>query len=87
MNYDLDEYGVSVIDAQNYGNPATFAVLARALDIPWLAVFDGDDAGKGYCEAIAKRGFTNDEIGHRCRTHTPMAIWRGSWCPTGLRGS
>ena len=57
MDYDLDSRGVSVIDAQNNGNPDTFAVLARALEIPWLAVFDGDDAGKRYVTAIAKRGF------------------------------
>jgi len=69
LDYDLDEHGVSVIDAQNNGSPATFAVLARALDIPWLAVFDGDGAGQRYCEAIAKRKFADDEINHRCRTH------------------
>ena len=69
LGYDLDEHGVSVIDAQNNGNPTTFAVLARALDIPWLAVFDGDKAGQGYVEAIRKRGFAIDEIDRRCRTH------------------
>ena len=69
LGYDLDEHGVSVIDAQNNGSPVTFAVLARAFDIPWLAVFDGDCAGQRYCEAIAKREFTYDEINHRCRTH------------------
>ena len=69
MDYDLDEHGVSVIDAQNNGNPATFAALARALDIPWLAVFDGDKAGKDYVEAIAKRGFSDAERAERCRTH------------------
>ena len=69
MDYDLDSHGVSVIDAQNNGNPSTFAALARALDIPWLAVFDGDDAGKGYIEAIAKRGFGDEELAERCRTH------------------
>jgi putative ATP-dependent endonuclease of OLD family len=45
LGYDLDEHGVAVIDAMNNGNPATFAVMARALAIPWLAVFDGDQAG------------------------------------------
>ena len=69
MGYDLDSHGVSVIDAQNSGNPSTFAALARALDIPWLAVFDGDDAGMGYIEAIAKRGFRDEELAERCRTH------------------
>ena len=69
MDYDLDEHGVSVIDAQNNGRPDTFAALARALGIPWLAVFDGDDAGRGYVQAIARRGFTTREIKKRCRTH------------------
>ena len=69
MGYGLDSHGVSVIDAQNNGNPATFAALARALDIPWLAVFDGDDEGKGYVDDIAKRGFPPQELMRRCRTH------------------
>ena len=69
MDYDLDSHGVSVIDAQNNGNPDTFAALARALDIPWLAVFDGDDAGRSYREAIAKRKFNEGELTERCRTH------------------
>ena len=69
MEYDLDAHGVSVIDAQNNGSPATFAALARALDIPWVAVFDGDDEGKRFIQAIAKRGFTDNEIDRRCNTH------------------
>ena len=69
MGYDLDSHGVSVIDAQNNGNPATFAALARALDIPWLAVFDGDPAGKGYVGDIKERGFPPQELMRRCRTH------------------
>ena len=69
MEYDLDEHGVSLIDAQNNGNPDTFAVLARALGIPWLAVFDGDDAGRKYVQAIGARGFSNNELTKRCGTH------------------
>ncbi len=69
LDYDLDRHGVSVIDAQNNGNPATFAVLARALDIPWLAVFDGDDAGTRFIQRIAKRGFRGDKSVSRCRRH------------------
>ena len=69
MGYDLDAHGVSVIDAQNNGNPAVFAALARALAIPWLAVFDGDEAGRQYTDNIAKRGFSPDEIERRCATH------------------
>ena len=69
MGYDLDEHGVSLIDAQNNGNPDTFAVLARALTIPWLAVFDGDDAGDQYVQGIRRRGFSDAELSTRCRTH------------------
>ena len=69
MDYNLDEHSVSVIDAQNNGNPVTFAVLARALNIPWLAVFDGDEAGQRYRKGIARRGFAEDEVDRRCGTH------------------
>ena len=69
LDYDLDQHGVSVIDAQNNGKPATFAALARALDIPWLAVFDGDQAGQQYVQAIANRGVLAEEVDRRCRTH------------------
>ncbi|RTL85750.1 MAG: DUF2813 domain-containing protein [Hyphomicrobiales bacterium] len=67
LGYDLDEHGVAVIDAMNNGNPATFAAVARALDIPWLAVFDGDDAGQGYVSDIEKRGFDPTFVRSRCR--------------------
>lgn len=70
LDYDLDQHSVSVIDAQNNGDPATFAALARALDVPWLAVFDGDDAGKGMKRAIANRGFSDEELKERCQTHS-----------------
>lgn len=69
LGYDLDEHGVAVIDAQNNGNPAIFAALARALSIPWLAVFDGDGAGQGYCQSIAARNFAPAFVAARCRTH------------------
>ena len=69
LEYDLDAHGVSVIDAQNNGSPATFAALARALEIPWLGVFDGDPRGTEFVEAIAKRGFSSGELAKRCRTH------------------
>lgn len=69
LDYDLDQHGVSVIDAQNNGNPATFAALARALDIPWLAVFDGDAQGEEFIQRIQKRGFAATETELRCATH------------------
>ena len=67
LNYDLDENGVSVIDSVNNGHPSHFAVLARAFSIPWLGVFDDDQAGRGYCEAIAHRNFVQDFVDRRCR--------------------
>ena len=69
LEYDLDQYGVSVIDAKNNGRPDTFAALARALGIPWLAVFDGDTEGQKYIRSIQKRGFNDSELQERCRTH------------------
>ena len=69
QRYDLDQHGVAVIDAQNNGNPATFAALARALAIPWLAVFDGDGAGQDYVRSIGARGFADEELKRWCRTH------------------
>ena len=74
MDYDLDSRGVSVIDVQNNGNPATFAALARALGIPWLAVFDGDDAGRQYINAIRSRGFESAELDRRCQVHAAGAL-------------
>lgn len=69
LDYDLDQHGVAVIDAQNNGNPVTFAVLARALAIPWLAVFDGDDQGRQFVRNIGRRGFSADDVATRCRIH------------------
>jgi putative ATP-dependent endonuclease of OLD family len=68
LGYDLDEHGVSVIDSMNNGHPANFAALARALSIPWIAVFDGDSAGAGYCTAIEGRGFDPALVAQRCLT-------------------
>ena len=70
LDYALDQHGVAVIDAQNNGTPATFAALARALAIPWLAVFDGDDAGHRYVQRIRSRGLADGDVARRCRTHS-----------------
>ena len=69
LGYDLDEHGVTLIDAQNNGNPAAFAALARALGIPWIAVFDGDRAGQEFKASIRNRGFDAEEVQRRCRMH------------------
>ncbi|MGU3390839.1 ATP-dependent nuclease [Sphingomonas sp. M1A8_2b] len=58
MGYNLDEHGISVIDAVNNGNPESFAVLARALGYPWVMVVDGDNAGNRYVNSISRRGFS-----------------------------
>ncbi|MEA2240205.1 MAG: putative ATP-dependent endonuclease of the family [Thermoanaerobaculia bacterium] len=68
LSYDLDAHGVSVIDAANNGNPAIFAALARALGIPWIAVFDGDSAGHGFVASISARHFDTKEVSERCAT-------------------
>lgn len=68
MGYDLDEHGVSVIDAVNNGNPAMFATLARALGIPWIAVLDGDRAGQEYVRAIIRRDFDPALVARLCKT-------------------
>lgn len=70
LDYDFDRHGVSVIDAQNNGNPTTFVALARALEIPWLAVFDGDAAGQQLAQAIKNRGVDAAELQERIRTHS-----------------
>lgn len=67
LGYAFDDYGVSLIDAINNGNPATFASIARALSIPWTAVFDGDPAGQRYCTSIQSRGFDAAFVTNRCR--------------------
>ena len=69
LGYDLDEHGVALIDAVNNGNPALFAALARALDITWTAVFDGDDAGRKYIVSISRRNFDSAFIDNHCRIH------------------
>ena len=69
IGYGLDEHGVSVIDAQNNGSPDIFALLARALNIPWLAVFDRDEGGNKFIRQIGNRGFDTEEINERCFLH------------------
>ncbi len=70
MEYDLDGFRVSVIDARNNGSPVAFATLARAIDIPWFAVFDGDAAGNKYKKQLHKRGFDEVELKKLCPSHS-----------------
>ena len=69
LDFDLDQHGVAVIDAQNNGNPATFAALARALGISWSAAFDGDVGGQKYRRDLSDRGFDAEELDLRCSWH------------------
>jgi len=70
LGYPLDAYGVSVIDCVNHGTPQSFAMLARGLGIPWIAVFDNDKAGLGYIATIKARGFDEAETAKRCKLFT-----------------
>lgn len=83
LGYDLDEHGVSVIDFQNNGNPAVFAVLARALGYPWLMLVDGDPAGHQYLAEIASRGFSPAEMANR-GFHLPAADMEAQLVADGL---
>ena len=69
LDYDLDEHGVTLIDAKNSGAPVPFAALSRALRIPWIAVLDGDDGGTDVLKRMRKRGFDPVELGRRYRMH------------------
>lgn len=68
LNYPLDVHGVAVIDAVNCGNPTAFAILARAFEIPWLAVLDGDGAGHRYVASILQKDFDPAFVAQRCVT-------------------
>ena len=69
LDYDLDEHGVTLIDAKNGGDPVSFAALARALRIPWIAVFDRDDEGNKVLKRLRKRGFDPADLQRRYRMH------------------
>ena len=69
LNYDLDEHGVSLIDAMNNGNPVVFTLLAQALGIPWLVVLDGDGAGQKHIQNIGSRNPDPESAARRCRMH------------------
>lgn len=85
LNYDLDEHGIAVIDAMNNGNPAAFSALARALGIPWLAVFDGDAAGQKYVQDILRRDFPVTLVEQRCKI-LPAGTLEQQLLADGLEG-
>jgi len=63
----LDEAGVTVIDFQNNGSPGAFVGLARAFEIPWIMIFDNDDAGKHFAKQVENRGLTGEELNELVR--------------------
>ena len=63
----LDEAGVTVIDFQNNGSPGAFVGLARAFEIPWIMIFDNDDAGKDFAKQVKNRGLTGEELNELIR--------------------
>ncbi|MCY4001131.1 MAG: AAA family ATPase [Bacteroidetes bacterium] len=74
LHYDLDQHGISVIDAKNNGSPQAFVQLASALNIPWQAVFDGDQSGKQYIQNIKNLDCTPDLIIDQCHLHQAGAL-------------
>ena len=63
----LDQAGVTVIDFQNNGSPGAFVGLARAFEIPWIMIFDNDDAGKDFTKQVKNRGLTDEELNELVR--------------------
>lgn len=74
IDFCLDAYGISVIDFQNNGNLHSFAVAARGLGIPWVALVDGDSAGERYLAKLGKYGFSTDEIASHCYRHAEPGL-------------
>ncbi|MDP2630870.1 MAG: AAA family ATPase [Candidatus Uhrbacteria bacterium] len=62
QGYSLDEKGISIVDFQNNGSPGLFAVVARALDIPWRMVCDGGAEVVQFSKQLKNLDFTAAEI-------------------------
>ena len=67
LGIPLDQAGVTVIDFQNNGSPGAFVGLARAFEIPWIMIFDNDDAGKGFAKQVKNRGLTGEKLNELVR--------------------
>jgi len=67
--YSLDAHGVAVIDFQNRGTVWSFAILARALGIPWIALFDGDNEPNSWLQKLQAAGFPPTQLADRCLRH------------------
>lgn len=99
LDYNLDAHGVAVIDVQNNGSARGFVALARALAIPWLAVFDDDEGGQASMQQIEALGIgdaertarfaassRNDRTTARCR-RTAAGTQSDPACPRVCAGS
>ncbi|GAB4521003.1 MAG: hypothetical protein Tsb0020_39620 [Haliangiales bacterium] len=65
LDIDLDMLGISLIDYQNNGSPGAFVALARALNVPWQMLCDGDSGGCDHVENVEKLGISSDELDER----------------------
>ena len=66
----LDEHGVSVVDVKQNASPRSFVILAQALGIEWVGVFDRDSGGKEICDEICSIGGADEDFGRNCREHS-----------------
>lgn len=69
--YDLDQYGVSIIDFQNSGNAGVYPALAEAFSIPWYMIVDGDAESEKFRKQLYKRGFNSADLSGHFETLTP----------------
>lgn len=65
MGYDLNSHGVSIIDYRNNGSAGPFVALARALQIPWVALVDNDPQGESSKREIVNLGVDADTMAAR----------------------
>lgn len=80
LEYNLDKHGIAVIDYRNNGSIGPFAALARAFDIPWVALIDNDEQGASSLQELVKHGFSAAEItdktyklSEKCLEHAVIA--------------
>ena len=62
MGYDLDEYGVSIIDYRSNGSAKAFIKLARVLGFEWSLLADNDGQGERTFSEIKKSGYSDADI-------------------------
>ena len=70
VNTGLDEHGVSVIDVKQNANANSFVILATALGIEWVGVFDGDRGGAAIHNDIQTTAGPEVDLSAKCREHS-----------------